>query len=266
MRARGPTERDAIATVADVVDAVRAAFEEGVADFVFFNTSAFEVDDGGFAALAPYVEAVRRHFDTLVAAQLHPPRADQWIDRAYAMGVDALSFNLEIYDPDVLNRHCIGRARYIGRDRYLSALAHAATVFPSGTVWTDLILGVEPVESTLAGIDALADLGVVPVLALRHDTAGPLRLPEAAELERVLGRLYRAVQRQGISMGWVRDLAVGITPLEARWAAGDDARLALAMQRFTRSRLGGIATRGLARFRRRLRVRTVGESFESAQL
>ena len=78
--ARGQTERDTVATVADVVDAVRAAFEEGVADFVYFNTSAFEVDDGGFAALAPYVEAVRRHFDTLVAVQVHPP-AHRPVDR-----------------------------------------------------------------------------------------------------------------------------------------------------------------------------------------
>ena len=69
-----------------------------------------------------------------------------------------------------------------------------------------------------------------------------------------------------LDMGWVRDLALGITPLEARHFAGDGARFAVAVQNLTRSRLGAMAARGLARFRRRLRVRTLSESFDSAQL
>jgi len=67
-------------------------------------------------------------------------------------------------------------------------------------------------------------------------------------------------------MGWVRDLALGITPLEARHFAGDGARLAVSVQRLTRSRLGALAARGLAHFRRRLRVRKVSESFDAAHL
>jgi hypothetical protein len=66
-------------------------------------------------------------------------------------------------------------------------------------------------------------------------------------------------------MGWVRGLALGITPLEARHFAGDGARLAVVVQQLTHSRLGALAARGLARFRRRLRVRKVVESFDSAQ-
>ena len=67
-------------------------------------------------------------------------------------------------------------------------------------------------------------------------------------------------------MGWVRGLGVGITPLEARHFAGDDARLAVTVQQLAHSRLGALAARSLARFRRRLRVRKVGESFEAAHL
>jgi hypothetical protein len=114
-----------VASVADVIDVVRAAFEEGVADFVFFNSSVYDSEDGGITFLMPYIESVRKHFDTFVAVQVHPPRTNVWIDRTYAMGVDALSYNLELFDPVVLGRHCIGRARYIGRERYLEALAYA---------------------------------------------------------------------------------------------------------------------------------------------
>jgi hypothetical protein len=259
-------ERDTVATVADVVEVVRAAFEEGAAESVYLNSDAFEAEDGGLAFVAPYVEGIRRHFDTLVAVQAHPPRSDRWIDWAYALGVDALSFNLEIYDPELLDRYCIGRMRYIGRQRYLDALAHAASIFPSGTVWSDLVLGLEPPESTMAGIDALASRGVVPVVAGRRALSTPGARLEAPVVGRVLAHLYRAVHDRGINMGWIRDLVGGVAPLEARAHGGRGAGLATAVQGITRSRLGALAARGLARFRRRLRVKSIGDSFDAAHL
>ena len=266
--ARGMTERDAV-PVEDVLETVRAAFDEGAAEFVYFNSAFFDAEDGGIGFLTPYIEAVRRHFDTLIATQVHPPRANHWIDRTYAMGVDALSYNLEIFDADVLQRHCVGRARYIGRERYLEALAYAAEVFPSGTVWTELVMGLEPPASTIRGIDALTAMSVVPVLGVFRGGGAPaadVAASDPAELASVLAHLYRAVKERRINMGWMRDLAFGVTPLEARHLAGDEARLAVAVQQLTRSRLGALAARSLARFRRRLRVRTVSESFESSHL
>ena len=260
--ARAPADRET-ASVSEVLEVVRAGFDEGVVETVYVNSAAYDAEDGGIGFVAPYVQAIRRHFDTLIATQLHPPRSNQWIDRTYAMGVDALSYNLEIYDPDILNRQCIGRMRYIGRDRYLESLAYAASIFPSGTVWTDLVLGLEPPASTIAGIDALAASGVVPVVAI---VRGEHPLPVSAEIGPVLAHLYQTVKARGINMGWVRDLALGITPLEARHFAGDDARIAVTVQQLTRSRLGALAARQLARFRRRLRVNKVGESFEAARL
>src|SRR5262249_31155442 len=143
------------------------------------------------AFLTPYIESVRKHFDTFVAVQVHPPRTNQWIDRTYAMGVDALSYNLELFDPDVLGRHCIGRVRYIGRERYLEALAYAAVVLPAGTVWTDLVLGLESPESTMAGIDALAAAGVVPVLAVHHPGPDAISHVTPDEVTAVVGHLDR---------------------------------------------------------------------------
>jgi len=106
-------------------------------------------------------------------------------------------------------------------------------------------------------------MGVVPVATILR---GEYPVPAAAEVTPVLAHLYRTVKRRGINMGWVRDLALGIAPLEARHFAGDGARLAVSVQRLTRSRLGALAARGLAHFRRRLRVRKVSESFDAAHL
>jgi hypothetical protein len=264
--ARPAGERERAASIADVVDVVRAAFEEGAADFVLFNSSVYDAEDGGIGFLTPYIEGVRKHFDTFVAVQVHPPRTDRWIDRTYAMGVDALSYNLELFDPEVLGRHCIGRVRYIGRERYLEALAYAAGVFPSGTVWTDLVLGLEPAEATTAGIDAIVGAGVIPVLVVYHP--GPDTIPQVTpgEAAAVVAHLDRTVRARNVSVTWIRDLALGVTPLDACRLAGTTPPGHAAIHALTRWRLGAFAARGLARFRRRLRVKAISDSLEASHL
>ena len=256
--------------VQDVVEVVRAAFAEGVAEFVYFNPSYVGSEDAGIAMLEPYIKAVKKHFDTLIAVQMHPPKNNGWIDRTYAMGVDALSYGVEIHDPEVLARRCAGRVRYIGRERYYEALAHAASVFPSGTVWSDLIVGLESAASTLQGIDVLVQARVLPVLSLfRSSDVSPAREPSVPDwdtLQPIFAHLFHAVRQAKINMGWVRDLSFAITPLEARFFAGDDARGSVPMRQFYRSRLGTLAVRSLSRLRRRLRVRRVSDSFDASRL
>jgi hypothetical protein len=264
--ARPPADPESTASIAEVVEVVQAAFEEGVADFVFLNSSVYDPEDGGIGFLTPYIEAIRRHFDTFVAVQVHPPRQDAWIDRTYAMGVDALSYNLELFDAEALARHCTGRVRYVGRERYLEALAHAARIFPRGTVWSDLVLGLEPAASTLAGIEAFVGMGVVPVLSAHHPTTDARRTIVPEELTAILERLSQAARDPRLGTSWIGDLAFGVTPLEASRLAGAPPLLGAAVQALTRWRIGAYAARGLARFRRRLRVRAVGDSLESSHL
>jgi hypothetical protein len=263
-------QREAPIPVADVVDTVRAAFAEGAVEFVYLHIGYLEGDDAGVGFLEPYVRAIKRHFDTLVAVQLQPPQSNQWIDRTYAMGVDGLSYSVEIHDPQLLELHCPGRAAHVGRDRYYDALQHAAAIFPSGTVWSDLIVGLEPTASTIAGIDALVGLGVLPVLSLFRPLDDSLLrdhpLPSADAVAPVFAHLFNAVRKARINMHWVRDLSFAITPIEARFFADDDARAAAGLGTFYRSRLGGLAARNLSRLRRRLRVRQVSESFDSSHL
>lgn len=255
-------------SIDDVTDVVRAAFAEGAAEFVYFNLAYTGTEDAGIEFLEPYIRAVKRNFDTVVAVQLHPPADNRWIDRTYAIGVDALNYSLEVHDDAVLARHFPGRAERIGRRRYYEALQHAAAIFPRGTVWSELIVGLEPPESTLRGIDTLSALGVLPVLSLSraHTAPSPETDWTVDQIAPVYEHLFHAVRKAKVNMGWVRDLSFAVTPLEARFFAGDDARVSVAMQQFYRSRLGNIAARNLSRLRRRLRVRRVSDSFDSSHL
>jgi len=250
-------------SVADVVETVRAAFGEGYSSAVYFNTGYLGGDDGGIAFLEPFVRAVKRNFATVVAVQLHPPRSNAWIDRAYAMGVDALSFGLEVHDAVALQRMCAGRMRFIGRERYYEALAYAASVFPRGTVWTELLVGAEPLDSTRQAIDLLVRDGVLPVLcavpAVGSGPGGIVGLPPIDDVVDVCRSLYRAVHGAQIPIGWVRDMSFAITPYEARLLAGAEQQISAAEEYFYRSAIRGFAARNLSRFRRRLRVRQVSD-------
>lgn len=263
-------DRDKPLPIADVIDTLRAAFAEGAVEFVYLHIGYIDSEDAGVEFLEPYVRAIKRHFDTLVAVQLQPPKQNSWIDRFYAVGVDALSYSVQIHDPKIHAEQCEGRAVEVGRERYYEALAHAASIFPSGTVWSDLIVGLEPIESTLQGVDRLVEMGVLPVLSVfRPLDDTELRnypLPTAQDVAPIFAHLFHQVRQARINMNWIRDLGFAVTPLEARFLAGDEAPTADSLRQLYRSKLGNMAVRNLARLRRRLRVRQVSDSFDSSRL
>jgi len=254
--ARAMTGRAGGMHATEVVEVVRAAVAECPVEAVYLNSCAFDAEDGGIAFLAPYIEAVRRHVDTLLAVQVHPPATSAWVDRTYALGVDAVSYNLEIFDADVLLRQCVGRARYIGRERYLEILAHAAQIFPNGAVWSELVCGVEPLKATRAGIEALAAMGVVPVLVIPPATAAASNGRVLDEVDALLTHLVTTVTAAGINAGWIQGLPSAISPAEA----GARASWTNTIEFLRRRRLGAFVLRNLARTRRRLRVRADDES------
>jgi hypothetical protein len=249
--------------VDEVVEALRAAFEEGDAEFVHFQLGYFPGDDAGLQVLKPYLDAVRRHFDTIIAVTMHPPAAPRGVEAAYAGGVDVISYNLEAADEASMRRWLPGRARFFGRPRYLDALRHAARIFPGGAVWSELMLDLASETAVAEAIGDLAAMNVVPLLAVSAQPRRELDFTRAAPL---LAHLFDAVFNAGLSMTWARDLPGAITPLEARHFVPDPPQMPLLMHQLARNRLGALTTRSLARLRRRLRVKRVRASFDSSHL
>jgi len=253
--------------VDDVVEAVRVAREESPVHMVHLSVGHLGTPDGGVRLLEPYVAAIKKHFDIVVAVDALPPEDDGWIDRTYAMGADAVGYNLEIWDPARFEVICPGPARVIGRRRFLDALAYAATVFPSGGVTCHLMVGLEPLASTREGMDALAGMGVVPVLPVYRPFKGR-DLRADADVERFdasldeLVALYRdlheVVRRNRLGLGLVRDVATVTTPIDARLFSRDDGPLRALVHKLASSRLGRRTSARMSDLRRALRVREVG--------
>lgn len=265
----GPVGKKAL-SVREVVEIVHEAFEEEIAEFVQLSMGFLEGDGHGIASLEPYITAIKKNFDTLLAVEVSPPATDKWIDRTYAMGVDSIAYHLDIYDPEIFARICPGKARNIGRERYLDSLQYAASIFPSGTVTSNLIVGLEPFESTALGINHLTRMGVVPLLPifkpLEGSDFGDHKIPESLEIAPLYAHLYNAIKSNKISMSWSKHVSIFITPIEGRYFTGDAAKREVTLYNLYKSKLGGIATREMAKLRRRLKVKEVDDSYDSSKL
>ena len=253
-------------SVEDVIEAVQLARDEHPVALVVLSVGHVATEDGGVRFLEPYVTALKKHFDILVAVDALPPGANVWIDRTYGMGADAVSYNLELFDPERFEAVCPGVSRDVGRERFLEALAYAASVFPSGAVTCHLMVGLESMDSTVAGIDALTDLGVMPVLPiyrpfkgrdLRQDPMVQRFAPSGEELGELYAHLYRAVRRNNLNLHLVRDIAVVTTPAEGRFFADADGFWNRVEHGLHGSRFGRRVSAHLSDLRRALRVRAV---------
>lgn len=80
------------------------------------------------------------------------------------IGVHGLSINMELNNPDYLKKFCPEKYA-IGQANYLKFLELAVKIFGTDKVRSLLIVGIEPLEETLKGVEKLAKIGVNPVLS-----------------------------------------------------------------------------------------------------
>lgn len=244
-------------SVDEILEVVEAVKKEKIAEIIYFSLGFTSEDDGGIEFLAPYIKAVKKHFNFLVAVEALPPKRNSWIDDTYAMGVDSVLYNLEIFDKGLFEVICPGRSELIGRKRYLDALKYAASVFPNGTVASHLIVGLEPPGSTIKGIDFLTEMGVVPILPIYRPSPGKALRIEPLNAEIIIPvyqHLYKAVKENKINMNWVRDISLISTPIEGRSLVEEEGGISL-FDSFYKSRFGRKTAWGLSTLRRKLRVK-----------
>ncbi|MBI5492221.1 MAG: radical SAM protein [Deltaproteobacteria bacterium] len=243
-------------SVEEVIETVEAVLKEKSSGVIYFSIGFSDTDDGGIEFLKPYIKAVKKQFNCLVAVEALPPKENHWIEETYALGADSVLYNLEIFDKELFELICPGRAQLIGQKRYMEALAHAAKIFPNGTVASHLIVGLEPPGSTCQGIDFLTEMGVVPILPIYRPSKGRALRIEPLNTEIIIPvykHLYGALKKKGISLNWVRDISMVTTPLEVReLVEGGGKTIA---ESFYNSKLGRKTAWGLSTLRRKLRVK-----------
>jgi hypothetical protein len=241
-------------TPRDLVEAIQIVEQEKQCDVVNLSSGRVDTPDGGVERLEKWVTEIRKHLNVLIALDLVPPATNDWIDKTYAMGVDALYYDSDFFNPNDepakdFEKH---------KARQLEALAYASRIFPTGAVLSHLVIGLEPLAETRASIDLLIDRGVVPVLAYFPPYDGSsLRSRWTAtpeEARAVYAHLYERLVRTRINPHWVQQYDVVLTALEARFFSNESPRYHLKLKNFYETSFGRTLRFSLARLRRHLRV------------
>jgi len=119
-------------------------------------------------------------------------------------GVNELAINLEMYNEEYSRRFMPGKWK-IGRNQVLAFIAKAVEIFGGNRIRSLLLVGLEPVEDTLRGVEALAQRGCEPVLSpFRPDPMTPLRHFKPPSVEVLIDAYERSVEiagRFGVRLG-----------------------------------------------------------------
>ena len=190
---------------------------------------------------------IKKNFNTHLVGRLDFPAPSHLIERAYAAGVDILDIPLARFDgaPSAEERAIREQLR---------AIDCARSVFPRWSVVSTLTAGEAPSCSTMAGIDALLAMEVVPLLTLSG--SGPHRAAE--ELSEVFAHLAGGWRRKKAAIKPLLPLIHLSTPFVQSAPRGG-----------VRGFIDSIDERRLlatSDLRRILRVKEVEESFTSAGL
>ena len=95
-----------------------------------------------------------------------PPNDPVAIDDVFAAGADRVACDIEVWDENLARQICPGKSRLTGRQRHLDTLQHIAEKFGPNKACSSFVVGVEPVESFLAGAEYLAQRGIVPIVSI----------------------------------------------------------------------------------------------------
>jgi hypothetical protein len=199
-------------SVDDVVETCWAAKQESGITFAHLN-GGFQ-GSHGIEHIKPYVQAIKEKVGLLVGVQLAPEFDLQRYDELVALGVDHLSFCLELLDPRWFARICPGKARVHGQKLYFDAMKHCVDLLPSGAVSGEIIAGLEPIEKTLEAIDRITAIGAFPTVCIFRPTVGSelenWPVPTYTEMRRVMQHMYDACRRAMLPIGVAPNIEVSL--------------------------------------------------------
>lgn len=215
------------------------------------NAALFHLTFGdldGFQNGESMARMIKKNFNTHLMGRLDYPAPVQLIERAYAAGVDILDIPLAAPAAAEAGKNAPGV------DERLRTIDEARAVFPRWSVVSTLVAGEDSAAVTIAAIDALLAIEVLPLVTFPEGAAGC----PTDELVEVFSHLQAGWRRKKAVVKPLLPLIYLCTPLVPASPRGmlrgfidtiDDRRLLAASD-----------------LRRHLRVKAVEESFESSGL
>lgn len=221
-------DEDEQKTVEDILEVVHIARQESQITYVDFNTGHY-AGERYLDILEPIIQRVKSETNLFLGIQTPPHHDLARYDRLQKMGVNRVSFCFEIFDPKIFEEICPGKAREYGLKRYLEAIEYCAQLSKKSTwknPWVtngEMIVGLEPPESSLQAIDWLTERGAVPTVCVFRPLKGTdleaYVPPNSEELVPVFKHLYESCMKHRLPIGLAPNIHVSLVllPEECRY-------------------------------------------------
>ena len=170
-----------IASPNDVAEAVEYCVrEDGIRDVQLTGGSEVDSSRGEVPLAVDILAAIDRRLGLgnipgEIYVYTSAPEDPTGVDALFAAGVDRVAYDLNVWDEAIFEEACPGISRHIGRGQQLRALEYAARRHGPNRVCSAFVVGLEPLESLLAGAEYVAQRGIVPLFSLWLPHHRPVR-------------------------------------------------------------------------------------------
>jgi biotin synthase-like enzyme len=162
--------RDHVVTIKeaeDIYDVVKEAIIDNPVCSHLAMTAGAAKDDG-LGNLPEILERLKpllaeKYFPIVTA--ITATRNKEETELLCSTGISSVAFNLEIWDQKLFHEICPGKTRRIGRDRWIESLKEARDLLKPARALSSFVVGLEPAESVLQGIDYLSSEGIWPIMS-----------------------------------------------------------------------------------------------------
>jgi recombinational DNA repair protein RecR len=162
--------RDHVVTIKeaeDIYDVVKEAIIDNPVCSHLAMTAGAAKDDG-LGNLPQILDRLKPLLDEKyfpVVTAITATRNKEETELLCSTGISSVAFNLEIWDEKLFHEICPGKTRRIGRERWIESLKEARDLLKPARALSSFVVGLEPKESVLAGIDYLSSEGIFPIMS-----------------------------------------------------------------------------------------------------
>jgi len=193
----------------EILEVTQAALEGNDVKHVGLNAGTFPPPGRGHEEYAELVAAIKSRFDIWVRLSIAPPEEEKYVDLLFEAGADQVGYDWEVHDPELYKEICPGKYEEIDKGKphqhFDRILRYSAKKWGPNRTYTIILPGLEPRDSTVAGVEHMCRSGVVPRLSVFRPIPGsPLeRHPVASptDLVYIYRRLRELTLKYGVDSG-----------------------------------------------------------------
>lgn len=140
--------------------------------YIMYTAGTYANLDVGIKVQAQLIEAVNKYLPGSSGVTHHlttmPPRDKKLLHTLVNSGLQSIAYDMELYDENLFKYYCPGKERFFGYENMIHAIADAVDVFGKNNVKVGFVGGLEPLETMIAGMERLAQMGASLAVNIFH--------------------------------------------------------------------------------------------------